>query len=88
MLAATPSFARRASDVRDLVGARGHSGESELENRGFIHIMMHEGSQYAKYSYWWNAQSKTCIQVETYDGRYANISDAMKSDCHQRYNNS
>lgn len=88
LLAATPAFARGASDVRDLVGARGSSGESELENRGFIHIMTHEGGQYAKYSYWWNAQSKNCIQVETYDGRYANISDATKSDCHQRDNNS
>lgn len=80
----TSAQAKGAHDLSDLVGARGSSGELELESRGFTHIITHEGGRYAKHSYWWNAHDKSCIHVETYEGHYSQITDATKSDCHQR----
>jgi len=82
-LIATPVFARSANQLRDIVGARGSSGESELEARGFTHIDTREGG-YSKTSYWWHSRDRNCVQVVTADGRYQSISDATNGDCNQR----
>lgn len=83
----TAAMARSASQMTDLVGARGSSGESELEARGFTHITTTEGRNDTKHSYWWNSRDKNCLHVETYDGRYTAITDATAGDCHQKSGN-
>lgn len=82
-----PALARPANQMTDLVGARGSSGESQLEARGFTHITTSEGRYDTKHSYWWNSRDKNCLHVETYDGRYTAITDATAGDCHQKANN-
>ncbi|MGP1283328.1 MAG: hypothetical protein ACTS1X_10165 [Parasphingopyxis sp.] len=81
-MTATPAFANSARAVQDLVGARGSSGESQLQARGFVHVDTHPGGD-RNYSYWWNQASDNCIRVTTYDGRYASIDSASDSDCNQ-----
>ena len=83
-LAIQPVLARGASDLRDLVGARGSSGEMGLEQRGYTYITGNLGSYDTKHSYWWNAADKQCVHVETYDGRYTAITDASNGDCNQK----
>ncbi|MCP5388772.1 MAG: hypothetical protein H6915_03325 [Novosphingobium sp.] len=82
-LCATPVLAKSASHYQDLVGARGSSGEMELERSGFTYIDGHSGSSYV-HSFWWHARDKNCIEVKTADGRYQAIVDAPNSDCHQK----
>lgn len=79
----TPVLAKTASHLQDIVGARGSSGESELEARGFTYIDGHKGSHYV-HTYWWNSKDKNCVEVKTADGRYQKIVDAPNSDCHQK----
>lgn len=71
------------SDVSDLVGARGSSGESELESRGYVLQDSAQGED-RSYTYWWNARSKSCIRVTTNDGRYSDIRKEDASDCGQK----
>ncbi|MGD9812089.1 MAG: hypothetical protein AB7U35_12285 [Sphingobium sp.] len=68
------------SDVEDLVGARGSSGEMQLTRRGYEHINTKTGSD-RKWSYWWNQSRKQCISVTTYDGRYDAIEKTTSKDC-------
>jgi hypothetical protein len=82
-LVITSAQAAPARQMTDLVGARGSSGESELEARGFTHISTVDGRNDTRYSYWWNSRDKNCLRVETYDGRYTAITDASRSDCNQ-----
>lgn len=81
------AMARKASQLTDLVGAKGSSGESALESRGFTYITGHKGEYDTSHSYWWNASDKNCIHVQTYDGRYSDIDDSPKSDCNQKGDN-
>lgn len=87
-LVATPALARPANQMTDIVGARASSGESQLEARGFTHIVTNEGEYNTKHSYWWNSRDKNCLHVETYNGQYTAITDATRSDCHQGGGNS
>lgn len=86
-LVSGPAVARKASQLTDLVGAKGSSGESALEDRGFTYITGHKGGYDSSHTYWWNASDKNCIHVETYDGRYSSIEDSPKSDCNQKGDN-
>lgn len=65
-----------AQDVSDLVGARGSSGESELESRGFA-IAKQQGLT----SYWWNPQTSSCVRTVLANGRYQSVSQATPSAC-------
>ena len=78
-----PVLAKSASHYQNLVGARGSSGEMELERSGFTYIDGHQG-KHSVHSYWWSAHDKNCIEVKTSDGRYQSITDAPNSDCHQK----
>lgn len=66
--------------LTDLVGAKGAGGETQLQNRGYRHIRTETGND-SKYSYWWNANSRQCISVRTFDGRYAAIVSTLPPDC-------
>lgn len=78
-----PVMARTANHLSDLVGARGSSGEMELERQGFTYVDGHSGKKYV-HSYWWHHKDKNCVEVKTANGRYAAIVDAPNSDCHQK----
>jgi hypothetical protein len=76
---ATTVAAKAPSDVADLVGARGSSGESELGQRGYSYVTMNRGVQY-----WWNAGSSACIGIKVAQGRYKSVSAASAEKCKQR----
>lgn len=77
------ALAETPGSVRDLVGARAAGGEATLENRGFT---LHHGSTEndRKINYWWNPNTKECVRVVTYDGRYESIVKSTNADCGQR----
>jgi hypothetical protein len=81
-LPAVPVRAAGADDLRDLVGAKGRDGESELERRGYTHIDTAKSSS-AAYSYWWSNAGQSCVRVTTRDGRYDAIANTDLSDCGQ-----
>ena len=78
LLGPVAGSARTPSDVADLVGARGSSGEMELGERGYSNVTMSHGVQY-----WWNADRKACIGIKVSQGRYKSVSAADASRCHQ-----
>lgn len=77
-VAATPALATKPNQLQSLVGAKGSSGEMELERQGFVSIDGRQ-SDGGVYTYWWNARDKNCISVFTSDGRYQTIKDAQNS---------
>jgi len=68
------------SDVRDLVGARGSSGQSELASRGYVNVGGQTGDD-RKWTYWWNAQRGVCLSIATREGRYDSIVSTPAPDC-------
>lgn len=67
-------------DVRDLVGARASSGETQLTRRGYKFIKTEEGDD-RKWSNWWKKSTSTCITVTTVNGRYDAIMKTPAADC-------
>lgn len=81
------SFAQNTPrELRDLVGARASSGESELQRRGYDWVKTTEGSD-RKWSNWWNNSRRQCITVVTYNGRYDSIVTSPAFDCNRNGNN-
>jgi hypothetical protein len=78
--------ANTPGSVRDLVGAKGSSGEQQLEYRGF-HLISGHTEYDSKISYWWNGNTKECIKVVTYDGSYRSIDKTSNADCNQKGGN-
>ena len=74
-------------DLRDLIGARGSSGESELQNRGYSFVKT-EGGGDRRYSYWWNNSRRACVTVVTYQGRFSSITSSPSFDCGRNDNSS
>lgn len=81
----TVVFAAAPGSVRDLIGARAAGGESTLETRGFTltHGMARDGG---KINYWWNPNTKECVKVDTYDGKFDSIDQVSNADCNQKGN--
>jgi hypothetical protein len=77
-----PAWAGPADDLRDLVDAKGSSGELELERRGYTHVDTSKSTD-AAYSYWWNNAKSSCVRVTTRAGRYKFLIDTDPSDCGQ-----
>jgi hypothetical protein len=77
------ALAKTPPSVRDLVGARGSSGEEQLEFRGFSRISGHT-SYDSKINYWWNGNTKECVKVVTYDGNFQSVDQTTNADCNQR----
>lgn len=75
-------WAGPADDLRDLIGAKGAGGESDLESRGYTHIDT-DKSVNSSYGYWWSNAKRSCIRVTTRDGRYQALADVDPSDCGQ-----
>jgi len=74
------SLAQTLPSLDDLVGARGSSGESELQRRGFENVGGEKGAD-RSYTYWWNERSRQCVTVATMDGRYVSITSSPAPDC-------
>jgi len=68
------------SGLRDLVGMRGSTAETQMEARGYTAVGGNtEGN--AKVTYWWRADDGTCVAVTTADGRYQAIVPTTAADC-------
>lgn len=81
ILTACPAAAQvTPSDVRDLIGARGSSGESELAARGYVNTGVQSGDD-RKWTYWWNDRRGVCLSVATVNGRYDSIVSTPAPDC-------
>ncbi|MBP6003874.1 MAG: hypothetical protein KA746_10615 [Pyrinomonadaceae bacterium] len=70
------------ADVSDLVGIKASSGESELRSRGYRFVKTEKGGD-SSYSNWWRSNTKTCISVRTFNGRYDTIVSVVSADCNQ-----
>lgn len=68
------------ADVRDLVGARGSSGEQALTSRGYVNVGGQTGDDRV-WTYWWNEQRGACLTVATVGGRYDSIVSGPAADC-------
>ncbi|WP_235912832.1 hypothetical protein [Croceibacterium salegens] len=75
------TIASTPSGLRDVVGMRGSSGESELQSRGWQATDKWSEASNGKYVYWWNSSKKKCVRVYTTDGRYAAIDEVGSKDC-------
>jgi hypothetical protein len=78
--------AQTPGSVRDLVGSRAAGGEEQLEFRGFTRISGHVDDN-SKINYWWNGNTKECVKVVTYDGRYQSLDKTTNADCNQKGGN-
>ncbi len=67
-----------AAGLQDLVGARGSSGESQLQSRGYTFVSGSKGGG-SSYTNW--RKGSHCVTVRTADGRYKSIVDAPMADC-------
>lgn len=77
---ASSASAQVPADVRDLVGARGSSGELELQRRGYVNVRGETGDDRI-WTYWWNNRTRTCLTVVTINGRYDAITNSPAPDC-------
>jgi hypothetical protein len=79
LVSAPAASAAPPGDVADLVGARGSSGEQEMQSRGYAYVTMTQGTQY-----WWNAASRSCVGIRVANGRYRSVDAASASRCGQQ----
>jgi hypothetical protein len=66
--------------LQDLVGARGSSGEAELQQRGYTWVRT-EKSGDSSWTYWREERSGRCVTVRTAEGRYQSLVYAPDADC-------
>jgi hypothetical protein len=83
LVPAAPAMAETPGSVRDLVGAKAAGGESSLEDRGF-HYITGSTRNNRKFNYYWNGNTKECVKVVTYDGRFETIDKTTNVDCNQK----
>ena len=67
-------------NVNDLVGARAAGAESDLQARGFRNTSGYKANDRA-YTYWWNGNTRQCINVAVHDGRMESIQSTAESYC-------
>lgn len=67
-------------NLRDLVGIRASSGESEMQSRGFRNVNTLKAGEDV-YSTWFNRETRQCVQVTIVDGRYNSIDEMQKPEC-------
>lgn len=73
---ALPAPISAQSDVSDLRGARGSSGEMEMQQRGYTMAKFSGGAQY-----WWNEDRDRCVRIVVRNGRYDSVTSASAGDC-------
>ena len=67
-----------AAGLQDLMGARGSSGEAELESRGYKNVLSFKDGQ-SSYTNW--RKGSHCVSVRTTNGHYDSIIDIDMADC-------
>jgi hypothetical protein len=67
-----------AAGLQDLVGARGSSGESQLQSRGYTYVKGEKGGD-SSYTNW--RKGSHCVSVRTTNGHYDMIVDVGMADC-------
>ncbi|SMF61689.1 hypothetical protein [Allosphingosinicella indica] len=77
-----PALAQTPPGLRDLVGARGSSGETQLQARGYRYVSGQTGDDRV-WTNWWNARLGQCVTVATVNGRYDSITETPAPDCGQ-----
>jgi len=80
---ASTALAQQANKLSDLVGARAAGGETDLESRGYTFIAASTAYGGAKAGFWWNSSNRSCVRVETFDGKFRSITDATPEQCNQ-----
>lgn len=82
ILAALSTFAwsQLPTDVADLVGARGSSGETQMQARGY-QLIRATRVQDQSWTFWWNEVQSQCVSIATSDGRYASINLVPSQNC-------
>ena len=74
-------FAQELVDhLQDLIGARGRSGETQLQERGYTWVRT-EKSENVSYGFWQDTRSERCVRVGTSEGRYSSIVYTSDVDC-------
>jgi len=58
--------------VGDISGARGSSGESDLQSRGFRNVNTFKSGD-TSYQIWFNGSTRQCVQGILTDGRYTTV---------------
>lgn len=66
--------------LADLVGARAAGGETQMEARGYTFLRTTTVRD-QKWSFWWNARTRQCVQIATMDGRYSAINTIPPGNC-------
>ncbi|WP_052263563.1 hypothetical protein [Comamonas thiooxydans] len=79
---ANGALAQAPSALADLVGARGSSGETQMEARGYQFVKANT-VRGEKWAFWWSEQQRECVQVATSDGRYSAIQAVPAANCGQ-----
>ncbi len=74
------AFAQTPADLGDLVGARGSSGETQLQARGYQFIRATRVRDQS-WTFWWSDLQRQCAAVSTTDGRYASINLVPPQNC-------
>lgn len=67
-------------NLQDLVGARGSSGESALQRRGY-RFLRTDKSEAGVYQYWRESRSGRCVTIRVDQGRYQSFVYAPEFDC-------
>ena len=67
-------------NVNDLVGARAAGAESDLRSRGFRNTSGYKAND-RSYTYWWNGNTRQCINAAVFDGRIELIQSTAESYC-------
>lgn len=74
------SSGMRSGRLDDLVGARGAGAETELLARGYVDRNARQSNGRPTVT-WWNADTRDCVDVVTYDGRVESIRPVDAARC-------
>ncbi|SEL06979.1 hypothetical protein SAMN05216359_10538 [Roseateles sp. YR242] len=77
---AQAALAAPPPDVADLVGARGSSGETQMQARGYSFVRASRVRD-ESWTFWWSDVQKACVAVSTVDGRYASLERVPETNC-------
>jgi hypothetical protein len=67
-------------NVNDLVGARASGAEDDLRSRGFRNTSGYKAKDRA-HTYWWNGNTRQCLNAAVHDGRMESIESTAESYC-------
>ena len=67
--------------LRDLVGAKGAGGETQMLSRGYELAGASQAAE-SSFTYWREPKSGRCVAVRTTEGRFASITYTKDADCH------